>query len=146
VIVVIVVIVVIDASVVLKWLLEDPACEPDTQKTVTLIESVVSGSLEVLQPVRWLAEVAAVAARLTPQTAVPMSKCWPRWSFRRPMTRTSSGGQRTLLSRPIIICLTRCIALEHADAVLVTADDRYYGKAERYGTIAALRDCWGGVP
>jgi hypothetical protein len=30
VIVVIVVIVVIDASVVLKWLLEDPACEPDT--------------------------------------------------------------------------------------------------------------------
>jgi hypothetical protein len=35
-------------------------------------------------------------------------------------------------------------AHEHEDAVLVTADDRYYGKAERYGTIAALRD-WGRV-
>ena len=63
-------IVVIDASVVLKWLLEDPAREPDTEKALALIESVVDERLEVLQPVHWLAEVAAVAARLAPQTAV----------------------------------------------------------------------------
>src|ERR1039458_6423676 len=36
----------------------------------SIIESVVRGGLEILQPVHWLAEVAAVAARLTPQTGV----------------------------------------------------------------------------
>jgi hypothetical protein len=37
------VIVVIYASVILKWLLEDPAHEPDSEKALALIESVVSG-------------------------------------------------------------------------------------------------------
>ncbi len=63
-------IVVLDASVILKWLLEDPTREPDTENAFALVESVVSGRLEILQPVHWLAEVAAVAARLVPQTAV----------------------------------------------------------------------------
>ena len=36
--------------------------------------------------------------------------------------------------------LYHAVALEHEDALLVTADDRYYRKAERYGRIAALRD------
>ena len=63
-------IVVLDASVILKWLLEDPAREPDAEKAFALVESVVSGRLEILQPVHWLAGVAAVAARLIPHTAV----------------------------------------------------------------------------
>ena len=41
--------------------------------------------------------------------------------------------------------LYHAVALEYEDAVLVTADDRYYANAERYGTIAAMPD-WGGVP
>ena len=45
----------------------------------------------------------------------------------------------------LIDALYHTVALEHEDAVLLTADDRYYGKAERYGAITALRD-WGGVP
>jgi hypothetical protein len=36
--------------------------------------------------------------------------------------------------------LYHAVALEHEDALLVTADDRYYRKAEHYGTIAVLRD------
>ncbi len=32
------------------------------------------------------------------------------------------------------------VALEQEDALLVTADERYYGKAEGYGTIRALHD------
>jgi predicted nucleic acid-binding protein len=38
--------------------------------------------------------------------------------------------------------LYHAVALENEDALLVTADDRYHMKAERYGMIAALRD-WG---
>jgi predicted nucleic acid-binding protein len=65
------VIVVLDASVILKWLLEDPAREPDTEKAFALVESVVSGRLEILQPVHWLAEVAAVAAHLELYLGMP---------------------------------------------------------------------------
>jgi hypothetical protein len=38
--------------------------------------------------------------------------------------------------------LYHAVALENEDALLVTADDRYHMKAERYGMIAALSD-WG---
>ncbi len=41
--------------------------------------------------------------------------------------------------------LYHAVALENEDALLVTADDRYRMKAERYGMIAALRN-WGSVP
>jgi hypothetical protein len=40
--------------------------------------------------------------------------------------------------------LYHAVALEHEDALLVTADERYYGKAEGYGTIRTLHD-WTGV-
>ena len=63
-------IIVLDASVILKWLIEDPLREPDTDKASALMESIVKGELEILQPVHWLAEVAAVVARLTPATAI----------------------------------------------------------------------------
>ena len=136
-------IVVIDASVVLKWLLEDPAREPDTEKASALIESVVIGRLEVLQPVHWLAEVAAVAARLVPQTAIRDVEMLAALEF--PTTDDPNVIRRaTRLAiethHHLFDTLYHAVALEYEDAVLVTADDRYYGKAERYGTIAALRD------
>jgi hypothetical protein len=43
---------------------------PDTDKATTLIESVFHGASKLLQPVHWLAELAAVLARLSPDTAI----------------------------------------------------------------------------
>jgi predicted nucleic acid-binding protein len=142
------VIVVIDASVVLKWLLEDPAREPDTEKAFGLVESVARGRLEVLQPVHWLAEVAAVAARLTPQTAVRDVEMlaaleFPTTDDPNVIRRATSLAIET--NHHLFDTLYHAVALEREDALLVTADDRYYGKGERYGAIAALRD-WVGVP
>ena len=141
-------IVVLDASVVLKWLFEDPAREPDTENALALVESVVRGKLEVLQPVHWLAEVASVAARLAPQTAVRDAEMLAALEF--PTTddpsvirRASSLAIET--NHHLFDTLYHAVALEHEDALLVTADDRCYKKAESYGTIAALRD-WVAVP
>ena len=141
-------IVVLDASVVLKWLLEDPAREPDTEKASAVIESVVRGGLEILQPVHWLAEVAAVAARLAPQTAVRDVEMlaalqFPTTDDPNVMRRATNLAIET--NHHLFDTLYHAVALEHEDALLVTADDRYYTKAERYGMIAALRD-WGSVP
>ena len=141
-------IVVLDASVVLKWLLEDPAREPDTEKALAIIESVVRGGLEILQPVHWLAEVAAVAAGLTPQTAVRDVEMlaaleFPTTDDPNVMRRATNLAVET--NHHLFDTLYHAVALENEDALLVTADDRYYMKAGRYGMIAALRD-WGSVP
>jgi predicted nucleic acid-binding protein len=142
------VIVVIDASVILKWLLEDPAREPDTEKALALVESVVRGRLEILQPVHWLAEVAAVAVRLAPQTAVRDVEMlaaleFPTTDDPNVIRRATSLAIET--NHHLFDTLYHAVALEHEDAILVTADDRYYKKAERHGTIAALCD-WVAVP
>ena len=141
-------IVVIDASVVLKWLLEDPAREPDTEKASAIMESVVRGELEILQPAHWLAEVAAVAARLSPQTAASDVEMLAALQF-------STTGDPNVMRRAAILAietdhhlfdtLYHAVALEQEDAMLVTADDRYFVKAARYGGIAALRS-WEVVP
>ena len=67
--------------------------------------------MRILQPAHWLVEVAAVAASLAVET-----------------------------NQHLFDTMYHAVALEHEDALLVTADDRYYEKAERYGTITALRD------
>ncbi|MEX2123213.1 MAG: hypothetical protein WD795_04935 [Woeseia sp.] len=61
--------VVLDASIVVKWLLQNPQQEPDTDKAMQLVEAVVKGRESALQPPHWLAEVGAVLARTSPETA-----------------------------------------------------------------------------
>ena len=133
---------------ILKWLLEDPAREPDTEKALAVIESVVRGGLEILQPVHWLAEVAAVVARLTPQTAVRDVEIltaleFPTTDDPNVMRRATNLAIET--NHHLFDTLYHAVALENRDALLVTANDRYYMKAGRYGMIAALRD-WRGTP
>ncbi len=136
-------IVVLDASVILKWLFEDPIREPDTENAFALVESVVSGRLEILQPVHWLAEVAAVAARLVPQTAIGDVEMLAAFEF--PTTDSPAVIRRATslaieTNHHLFDTLYHAVALEHEDALLVTADERYYGKAEVYGTIRALHN------
>ncbi len=138
-------IVVLDASVILKWLLGDPSREPDSEKAFALVESVASGRLEILQPVHWLAEVAAVAARLAPQTAVADVEMLAAFEF--PTTDNPNVIRRATslaieTNHHLFDTLYHAVALEHEEALLVTADDRYFGKAKGYGTIRTLHE-WG---
>ena len=140
--------IVLDASVMLKWLLEDPTTEPDTDKATALIEAVIRGEMQILQPVHWLAEVAAVLARLSPQTAFADVDLLTAMEFptidepsvmRRATTLAIETGQH------VFDTLYHAVALEHDDATLITADDRYRRKAENQGRIAALRN-WAAAP
>ena len=58
---------VVDASVIIKWLLQDSGRESATEHATELMRAVVLGEVEVLQPFHWLAEVAAVAAPRVPR-------------------------------------------------------------------------------
>jgi predicted nucleic acid-binding protein len=136
-------IVVLDASVILKWLLEDPLREPDTDKAAAIMESVVKGELEILQPVHWLAEVAAVVARLTPSTAIRDVE-WLAALELPSSDDPSVMGRATTLAigtgNHLFDTLYHAVALEHEDATLVTADGRYFANASRFGRIATLHD------
>lgn len=138
---------VLDASVFLKWLLEDPAREPDTDQAFAVIQSVIQGDQEILQPVHWLIEVAAVAARLTPQTAihdVEMLEAMQLPTSDDPGVMRRATALAIDTGTQMFDALYHAVALEHDDALLVTADDRYRRKATRYGKIVSLHD-WGGA-
>jgi predicted nucleic acid-binding protein len=63
------VIAVVDASVIVKWLLQDPEREARIDKATLLMERVTNGDQPVLQPTHWIVEVGAVLARGSPATA-----------------------------------------------------------------------------
>ncbi len=139
-------IVVLDASVILKWLLEDPEREPDTDRATQLVESVIRGDLEIRQPPHWLAEVAAVLARLSPETA--MEDVAALSALDLPIQEDPAVYARATriameTGQHLFDTLYHAVAIEESDATLVTADDRYLAKAADLGCIVALRD-WRG--
>ncbi|MEO7206623.1 MAG: type II toxin-antitoxin system VapC family toxin [Steroidobacteraceae bacterium] len=134
---------VLDASVILKWLLEDAEREPDTDTAMAIVQAVIDGRAAILQPPHWLGEVAAVLARLTPETAIEDVELltalqWPVTEDPQVMRRAtqlaiSTGGH-------LFDTLYHALALEHQDATLITADERYIGKAQSQGRIQRLAD------
>jgi predicted nucleic acid-binding protein len=93
--------------------------------------------------VHWLAEVAAVAARLTPATAVRDVELLaalelPTADDPNVIARATDLAIET--RHHLFDTLYHAVALEHEDAMLVTADGRYFAKAGRHGKITALHD------
>jgi predicted nucleic acid-binding protein len=135
--------VVLDASVILKWLLADPGREPDTERATALVRAVVGGELEILQPFHWLAEVAAVLARLSPTTATEDALMLRAMEI--PNTDEAEVLRRACrlaidTGQHLFDTLYHAVALELEDTVLITADERYYTKARATGRILALRE------
>ena len=134
---------VIDASVVLKWLLPGPASERDTERATALMQSVVAGDAGIVQPAHWLAEVGAVLARLSPVTAA--SDIQRLYALELPHVDEAAVYRRACelsvsLGQHLFDTLYHAVALEADAALLVTADDRYLRAARRRGRICALAD------
>ena len=136
-------IVVLDASVVLKWLIADPKREPDTEAAVELMQAVARGELKVLQPIHWLIEVVGVLARHSPQRAIEDALLLQAM-------RIQTTDDPGILKRAIQLAvdtkqhvfdtLYHAVALETDDALLITADERYRSKARPDQKIVSLRD------
>jgi len=60
---------VIDASVVVKWFLTNAENEADIPIALEILKALQNDQISVLQPIHWLAEVAAVITRLRPEHA-----------------------------------------------------------------------------
>jgi predicted nucleic acid-binding protein len=132
---------VLDASVIAKWLLRSPDDEPDTAEALALMDAVAAGQVEVLQPPHWLAEVAAVMARLSPATlaadipdlyALDFDVAESLAIYRR------AARLAIDLNQHLFDTLYHAVALESAGRTLVTADERYLRKARAVGRVVSL--------
>lgn len=137
-------ILVVDASVIVKWLLQSPTTESGTESATQLMRSVVAGQDQILQPSHWLVEVAAVLARLSPESAaddvVMLRKMELPWTD-DPGVMRRACELAIDLRQHVFDTLYHAVALETNDAVLVTADERYLRAARRAGRVIAL-DEW----
>jgi predicted nucleic acid-binding protein len=135
--------VVIDASVVIKWLLQDSEREAGTDKATRLMEVVINGEQPVLQPTHWLAEVGAVLARESPATAaddVMLLNALELPATDEPIVLRRGVELAVELKQHLFDTFYHAVALEHPDGVLITADERYLGAARAKGRIVALTD------
>ena len=126
----------------MKWAVPIAEREEDSEKALRVLAGIRSGSLEAVQPPHWLAEVAAVTARLLPDESEPMIVFFHALDlpiageidvYRR------AGRLAAALGHHLFDTLYHAVALERG-ATLVTADDRYERKARLLGGIARLAD------
>lgn len=134
---------VIDASVVIKWLLQDPEREAGTEKATQLMELVTNGEQPVLQPTHWLVEVGAVLARESPGTAV--DDVGMLTALELPTTNELQVLRRGVelameLKQHLFDSYYHGVALETPDCVLITADERYLRAARAKGNIVSLME------
>ena len=133
---------VIDASVAIKWFFRDSAREADGEQALSVLAAVRAGKLDVLQPPHWLAEIAAVIARLQPEIAGEAIDVLDAMEF--PVAAEAALYKRAAvlaasLGQHVFDTLYHAVALEHT-GYLISADRRYYGKARRLGRIVYLAD------
>jgi predicted nucleic acid-binding protein len=131
---------VLDASVVLKWVFPTAAAEENTEQALALLEEIRAGSVDLLQPPHWLAEVAAVVTRLHPQIAEPALELLDAMDL--PATHDLAVFKRASriahdLDHHLFDTLYHAVALEN-DCTLITADNRYFLKARSLGGVVRL--------
>lgn len=136
---------VVDASVAVKWFVDgDWALREDhLEPALDLLRASARGTIDLIQPPHFMAEVAAVLARLKPQTAArdvaELAALDIEWAG-----ATEAVPQAIALARQLdhhlFDTLYHALAIDRPGAVLVTADRRYFDKARHLSRIAWLPD------
>lgn len=135
--------VVVDASVVIKWLLPERDGEVHVGQAASLLRRIGTADVDLYQPPHWLAEAAAVVARLSPETAARKVVALQELRHRVIGFADVYGTACALsieLDHHLFDTLYHAVALHMDDAVLVTADERYHRKAASRGRIRRLGD------
>lgn len=136
-------ILVVDASVALKWFFHVPGSEPDRDRALALLRGVDDASVQLVQPAHFVAEVAAVLARVKPDAAeddlLDLFNI-ERTTVDTPETYATALDLSIRYQHHLFDTLYHAVALHVPDASLVTADRRYYDKVSGEGRIILLAD------
>ncbi|HEV2853533.1 MAG TPA: type II toxin-antitoxin system VapC family toxin [Thermoanaerobaculia bacterium] len=133
--------VVVDASVIVKWVFPESEAEEHVEQALELLAGIKDGKVILLQPPHWLVEVAAVVTRLRPEFAEPALDLLDAMEF--PAIEDLSVLKRASrisrdLNHHLFDTLYHAVALEY-DHTLVTADDHYFRKAKHLGRMVLLK-------
>ena len=135
--------VVADASVVVKWLLPVRDNERDLEQALDLLRAVRSDTVTLYEPAHWLAEAAAVVTRLSPVTAEEDISDLHSMAVKvvdSTQVYLSACRLSRELDHHLFDTLYHAVALSVDDAILVTADERYFATATGRGRVVLLRD------
>ncbi|MBZ4212351.1 MAG: PIN domain-containing protein [Comamonadaceae bacterium] len=134
---------VVDASVAVKWFLYGRTDEQQADLALRLLEQSVRGFLPLVQPPHFVAEVAAVLARLkstdAPDDLIDLLEIRHR-TLANLETYATALDLATRYQHHLFDTLYHAVALHTPGAVLITADERYYSKARSEGQITLLAD------
>ena len=134
---------VVDASVALKWFLREED-EADAAQALALLESPPDQPLlspPFVQPVHFIAEVAAVLARLKPADVHADLSDLQALDFQIADSAAIYDKAIELarqFDQHVFDTLYHAVALDTPGGVLVTADKRYFRKAASAGRIVML--------
>ena len=133
---------VIDASVAIKWALPQKPNEKDFDRALELLDAIAIGVVEALQPPHWIGEILAVISRLDrsriDQTVQLLTRM-PKRTLESEAIYCRAGQIAADLNHHLFDTLYHAVALD-TGAMFVTADERYYAKAEYLGSIGRLAD------
>jgi predicted nucleic acid-binding protein len=146
-------ILVVDASVAVKWFVDGQWAreEDDVDRALELLVAFRKGQVELLQPPHFLAEVAAVLARVKTDEALDDLRDLMELDIGYVETPDPVCYERAVqlavdLDHHVFDTLYHALALVTEGAVLVTADRRYHRKAKSRGSIVWLPEISFPVP
>ena len=133
---------VIDASVILKWVLGDER-ESDQGKALDLLNAWVGGRAELLAPSLWEYEVGNFLGRLFPEKAFEKMALIVNLKFSSlPLTEKMHRLCFDWMAHNGVTFYDACyLALaEETESILVTADEKFAEKMGRPKSVCLLKD------
>lgn len=137
--------VVVDASVAIKWFVRGDWAEREdhVDTALALLRAIWAGRVVMHQPPHFAAEVAAVLARLDPPQVARNAERLSLMDIRYAAPTEHLGTALDLslrLDHHLLDTLYHAVALDTPEALLITADRRYFDKAASRGRIVWLPD------
>ncbi|WP_020563378.1 type II toxin-antitoxin system VapC family toxin [Methylosarcina fibrata] len=136
-------IVVVDASVALKWFFQSREDEADCGLALAILSGIDEGRIRMRQPPHFIAEMTAVLAREKPKEAqddlFDLLAIESRFA-EEPEIYATAMDLAIRCRHHLFDTLYHAVALNTPGAALVTADRRYYDKAASFGRITLLSD------
>ena len=136
-------IVVVDASVAVKWFIREHADEHDTETATEVLLGIYDGRARMIEPPHFISEVASVLVRKNLELAVRSLDRLSRinWETAESIRIYALAMELSArLHHHLFDTLYHATSLLTEGAIFVTADERYYEKAHGQGSIARLSD------
>ncbi len=138
-------ILVVDASVAVKWFFGSRSDEEYGQNALNILDALSKGSIRMLQPPHFIAEVASVLARKKQSAAKADLADLLALDFQQvndPHVHILACDLAVRLDHHLFDTLYHAVALLEPEAEMITADSRYFAKARSLGRITHLADAF----